>query len=89
MKPNTRETTNISELNTPQHLEKAVALDEALVYLESQHQHVVADDATLKEIRRKVDWHISPFLACCYLVQNLDKFALNARKPCQKLRRFR
>ena len=59
--------------------------DEALTYLEDHGKHAVSDEAYLKAIRTKVDWRVPPMLACCYLVQNLDKFALNVRRSrCDK-----
>ncbi|KAF1997590.1 putative MFS transporter [Amniculicola lignicola CBS 123094] len=37
----------------------------------------LTDETSLRAIRRKVDWRIFPILSATYLVQNLDKFALN------------
>lgn len=54
--------------------------DEALLYLEKHGKHAISDEAYLKAIRTKIDWRVPPMLACCYLVQNLDKFALNVRR---------
>ncbi|KAF2730154.1 putative MFS transporter [Polyplosphaeria fusca] len=52
-------------------------VDEALAYLESHHEEAVVDDAMLRKIRRKIDWHIFPCVCACHMVQNLDKYALN------------
>ena len=64
-------------INQPATQDRTASVDEALVFLKDHEEHAITDEATLKAIRRKVDWRISPILACVFLVQNLDKFALN------------
>ncbi|KAH7123609.1 putative MFS transporter [Dendryphion nanum] len=67
----------ISVHASPSQSERSSARDEALVFLDAHSEEAISDEASLRAIRRKVDWRIPPALACCYLVQNLDKFALN------------
>lgn len=52
--------------------------DDALNYLD-EHAKNVRCEATvdLAALRRKIDYHIIPFMFCCYILQFLDKVMLN------------
>lgn len=57
-------------------------LDEAEIFLHehgiphSQLRELMADEAALKKLRRKVDWRLMPLLCGTYLLQYVDKQAL-------------
>ena len=73
--------TNKEEAETGQALPDsataASTVDEALVYLQLHNERALTDEASLKSIRRKVDWNIFPVMLVIHLMQNLDKFSLN------------
>jgi hypothetical protein len=56
---------------------RVVAQDDAVVYLDSHRAEIANVD--LKALRRKIDWHILPLALCSYILQFLDKVALNVR----------
>ncbi|KAK5652679.1 hypothetical protein OQA88_10273 [Cercophora sp. LCS_1] len=54
--------------------------DEAWKYLDTHRDTkvpVTTDEAALKAIRRKIDWHLVPLLFLAYLMQILDKVVYN------------
>ncbi|KAF2228086.1 major facilitator superfamily domain-containing protein [Elsinoe ampelina] len=52
--------------------------DNALMFLEQhQDERIEADPATLKRLRRKVDYMVIPFLMFCYALNFIDKVLLN------------
>ncbi|KAE8377124.1 MFS general substrate transporter [Aspergillus bertholletiae] len=54
-------------------------VDDAVEYLEG-HAGIITtaiQDVDLSALRRKIDYHIIPFMFCCYVLQFLDKVMLN------------
>lgn len=38
---------------------------------------IETDTIDIRQLRRKIDWHIVPIMFCCYTMQFLDKVILN------------
>lgn len=49
--------------------------DEAVKYLDNHGSET--SNVDLVALRRKIDWHLLPFMFCCYILQFLDKVMLN------------
>lgn len=56
---------------------RVVAQDDAVVYLDGHRDEITNVD--LKALRRKIDRRILPLALCSYVLQFLDKVALNVR----------
>lgn len=55
-------------------------IDDAWSYLQHQLDNEVdTSGVDLKELRRKIDWHIVPLMFGCYTMQFLDKVILNVK----------
>ncbi|KAJ5782865.1 hypothetical protein N7457_004639 [Penicillium paradoxum] len=51
--------------------------DDAVVYLKAHADGVSHPEIDLSALRRKIDWHLMPYMFCCYVLQFLDKVMLN------------
>ena len=49
--------------------------DEAVLYLDNHGEG--SSNVDLAALRRKIDWHLLPYMFCCYVLQFLDKVMLN------------
>lgn len=58
-------------------------LDQAFCYMQESltgNDGYPTSEATLKALRRKIDWHIVPIMFCCYTMQFIDKVLLNVSR---------
>ncbi|BCS10563.1 hypothetical protein ALUC_31380S [Aspergillus luchuensis] len=51
--------------------------DDAVEYLQGHAAGPDSSQIDLRALRRKIDWHLIPFMFCCYVLQFLDKVMLN------------
>lgn len=54
--------------------------DDAVEYLQGHAAGPDSSQIDLRALRRKIDWHLIPFMFSCYVLQFLDKVMLNVSR---------